>query len=661
MGVFRSKVHKSILSLLLALALLLSLVPALTGTADAALLVPEEIAIAQSVRGTCTLASAAMMIRARLYLSGSSDWSSVTEQLARKDVWLEGAGLYYSWTFSYNGDEINGDHKVSRGISAKTLASLLEKHPEGIELYCAGVPHAVCVTDYEDGVFYCFDPAEYYSGRRIPLSQSWLGEKLGSQDSILASATDYWYISSYSIRADHNVAPTPTPTPTPQPVTIETQPTDQIGALGGKVTFSVKAQGDGLSYQWQYSRDGETWQNASSTADYATCLVNQTTAGTWYRCAVLNSAKQCVYSDAAQVLMAEAPVITVQPADLVGEAGTQGILSVTAEGEGLTYLWQYSDDGGESWHDTKSVKAKTTSNLTQARDGRLYRCVVTNAHGLQTISSTARVIITSTLKITAQPKSYTGAAGTKTTLSVTAEGKGLTYQWQYSDDNGAHWKKAKSTSPEISCKLSAASDGRQYRCVVKNASGLSVTSAAAQITVIQPITITQQPAPVSCGVDGTAVFTVGASGKGLTYHWEYSRDGGKTWADAKCSAATLTTKATAQHNGRLYRCVVGDKNGASVTSESALLTVETLKITVQPQNAAVSKLTVVRFTVKAQGDRLQYQWQISSDGKTWYNAARTENLTWIATDSVNGRLVRCVITDAYGNQVTSESAKLTVY
>ena len=658
MRVSHSKVKKTILSLLLAFSMLLSLVPALTGTAEAALLVPEEVAVTQSMRGTCTLASAAMMIRARLYLSGSSAWSSATEESVRGDVWMEGVGLYYSWTCTVGGAELNGDHKVVKGMSVKTLAALLEQHPEGIELYCPSVPHAVCVTDYEDGVFYCFDPAEYYSGKRIPLSQSWLGEQLGSQESILDAATEYWYISSYSIHADHNVPPTPTPTP--QQTTILTQPADQYGVLGGQVTFTVGAEGSGLRYQWQYSRDGETWQNASSTDAFAACLVNQTTAGTWYRCAILNSAKQCVYSDAAQVLLAEAPVITVQPADLIGESGTQGTLAVTAEGEGLTYRWQYSDDGGSAWHDTNATRAKTPCNLTQDRDGRLYRCVVTNVYGLQTISNTAKVVISNALKITAQPQSFTGPAGAKTTLSVTAEGKGLTYQWQYSDDNGAHWKKAKSTSAQISCTLSSANDGRQFRCVIKNGKGETVTSAAARLTVRQTVSITQQPAPVNCGVDATAVFTVGAEGKGLTYRWEYSDNGGKTWTDARCDSATLTCKAAAKLNGRLYRCVVKDSSGFEVASEAALLTVAALQITAQPQSASVSKLTVVRFTVKARGEGLQYQWQISTDGEKWYNAARTENLTWIATDSANGRLVRCIVTDVYGNQAISESARLIV-
>ena len=39
------------------------------------------------------------------------------------------------------------------------LISLLEQHPEGIVLYDRTQPHAVLLTDYTNGIFYCSDPA----------------------------------------------------------------------------------------------------------------------------------------------------------------------------------------------------------------------------------------------------------------------------------------------------------------------------------------------------------------------------------------------------------------------------------------------------------------------------------------------------------------------
>ena len=58
------------------------------------------------------------------------------------------------------------------GTEAKkqTLIQLLAEHPEGIVLYDRSRPHAVLLTDYTDGVFYCSDPAGSVSLGRVPIS-----------------------------------------------------------------------------------------------------------------------------------------------------------------------------------------------------------------------------------------------------------------------------------------------------------------------------------------------------------------------------------------------------------------------------------------------------------------------------------------------------------
>lgn len=580
------------IGLLLAVVMVLSLFPAFAGTAEAAQMVPEAVAIAQSQRGTCTLASAAMMIRARMYLSGNSKWSSITEHDIRGDVWLEGAGIYFSWTYTTVGVIVTGDHEDVSGISEGQLSALLKRHPEGIELYCGGVPHAVLVTDYTDGTFYCFDPAEYYSGRRIPLTASWLGEKLGSQSSILASVTSYWYISSYSIQPDTAI-PTPVPTAEPtaaptngpvveptmapetppvQPLKVELQPVSQVGKIGNKVTFTAGASGEGeLTYQWQYSRDGVTWQRSSAAGTTATCLVNGTTLGTWYRCMITDAFGQRVYTSPVQILSEQGPVITRQPEDAVGPTGSKGVISVKAEGEGLTYQWQLSNNNGKKWSNSKVTTDSVSFTINAKRNGRLYRCIVTNAAGVQTISESASIVASGTLKITQQPNDVNTADGENIIFSVTAEGEGLGYQWEYSSDEG------------------------------------------------------------------------------------------KTWKEADSKAYFLHGTATAVQNGWLYRCVITESTGGKLITRPARLTVSGIRFTAEPQSVTVSPLKVVRFHAAAAGSELHYQWQISSNGKAWFNASTTQTLTMISTNAANGRLVRCVVTDGYGNYIISSPAKLTVH
>ncbi len=585
MVVFDSRRRRPVIGLLLAIAMVLSLFPAFVGTAEAAQVLPETVAVAQSQSGTCTLASAAMMIRARMYLSGNSKWSSITEHDIRGDVWLEGAGIYYSWTYTTVGVIITGDHEDVSGLSDSQLSALLKRHPEGIEIHCASVPHAVLVTDYTDGVFYCFDPAQYYSGRRIPLTASWLGETLGSQSSILSSITSYWYISSYSIQPDSTVPPVPTAAPSNQPVVEPTatpdvqparelkvmlQPVDQAGSNGDKVTFTAGADGTDLTYQWQYSRDGVIWQRSSATGASATCLVNATTMGTWYRCMISDPTGQCVYSRAAQIIPEQGPVILQQPEDAVGPNGSECAISVKAEGTGLTYQWQLSTNNGKKWSNSKVTADTVSFTMNKTRNGRIYRCIVTDAAGRQTISDTARIVLADHMKIVEQPKDVVSKDGTNIIFSVVAEGENLKYQWEYTRDGGKNWQKADSTSHFFHCT------------------------------------------------------------------------------------------ASAEQNGWLYRCVITDPSSAKLTTRAASLTVAGLSFTVAPQDVTTTGLKVVRFRAAATGEDLHYQWQISSNGKAWYNAGTSQTLTVIATKTISGRLVRCVVTDGYGNYIISNPARLTV-
>lgn len=138
----------------------------------------------QSRGGTCTLASAAMMLRRRAYIDGLDDWYDVTENSVRSSAWSGGL----SHSFTYNEMQV-GYATLPSGTEAKTqaLIQLLNEHPEGIVLYDRSRPHAVLLTDYTDGVFYCSDPAGSVMDGRVPLSQANIS---------LSKASCYWYIIS---------------------------------------------------------------------------------------------------------------------------------------------------------------------------------------------------------------------------------------------------------------------------------------------------------------------------------------------------------------------------------------------------------------------------------------------------------------------------------
>lgn len=137
---FGSKLRKTLAALLATMALMAVLLP---GALAVDLNVDVGFYFKQSRGGTCTLASAAMMLRRRAYLDGMDSWVDVTENGIKSTAWSGGL----SHSFTYNDMHV-GYATLPSGKAAKTgaLVSILAEHPEGIVLYDRTRPHAVLLT-----------------------------------------------------------------------------------------------------------------------------------------------------------------------------------------------------------------------------------------------------------------------------------------------------------------------------------------------------------------------------------------------------------------------------------------------------------------------------------------------------------------------------------
>ena len=351
---------------------------------------------------------------------------------------------------------------------------------------------------------------------------------------------------------------------------ITAQPQDYVGKLNSTATFTVAAEGDGLTYQWQISDDGENWTNSSvKTAKYSTKLTVAKN-GRQVRCVVTDEAGNSLTSDAA-VMKLSGPAITTQPKDYTGKLNSTATFTVAAVGEGLTYQWQVSDNDGSNWTNSSVKTAKYSTKLTAARDGRQVRCIVTDAEGNKATSNVATMKLQSTgVTITTQPKDYTGKVNSTASFTVVATGDGLTYQWQISDDNGKTWTNSSVKKAVYTTKLTTAKNGRQVRCIVTDANGSKATSTAATMKLAGPV-ITTQPKNYVGKVNSTASFTVVAEGNGLTYQWQVSDDDGATWSNSSVKKAVYTSKLTTAKDGRMVRCIVTDAEGNAVTTNAVTM------------------------------------------------------------------------------------------
>jgi hypothetical protein len=108
-----------------------------------------------------------------------------------------------------------------------------------------------------------------------------------------------------------------------------------------------------------------------------------------------------------------------------------------------------------------------------------------------------------------------------------------------------------------------------------------------------------------------------------------------------------------------YDVVITGTCPPSITSNMAVLTVNTVSITTQTANQAVCVGANTIFTVGANGNNLTYQWQVSTGGGPFTNisGATSTSLTLNAvTQSMNGNQYRVVVSGS----LNSNAATLTV-
>jgi hypothetical protein len=277
----------------------------------------------------------------------------------------------------------------------------------------------------------------------------------------------------------------------PEPeLAITAQPTDYVGEIGDEVSFTVEATGEGLSYQWQYSNNnGATWGNSGLPGNKTATLSTTFTEARLvyvFRCVVTDENGDSVTSDAVRMIKEEPAVefaITSQPVDYTGQVGDAVSFTVEATGEGLSYQWQYSSDGGKNWANSGlpgNNTATLSTTFTEARMIYRFRCVVTDGNGNSVTSSTVRMVKAAALAITAQPENYVGQVGDTVSFTVEAAGNDLSYQWQFSSDAGATWKASGLPGNDTATLSTTFTEARmiyRFRCVVTDGNGNSVTSS----------------------------------------------------------------------------------------------------------------------------------------------------------------------------------------
>ncbi|MCR5557056.1 MAG: hypothetical protein K6F75_05800 [Butyrivibrio sp.] len=370
---------------------------------------------------------------------------------------------------------------------------------------------------------------------------------------------------------------------------ITEQPKDEYHLIGEKATFHVASESEGVSYQWYFSKDnGVNWYKCSYTGGKTDTLsfdVQQYQYGFRFRCEVKDGSGKSITSSECTLIEKETTV-SLDSKEIETKKGENVKISVTAEGNKLSYRWYYSKDAGKTWSKCTNYKyiaedgtvskktyegyaGSTLSFVAQEEHfDMLFRCLVTDRKGTQYI--TENVIVKMSLPeliILEQPKDFYGLLNEEAIISVKAEGTSLKYTWYYCKTNGTTWSKCFFNGYKtntISFPIKSYQYGYKFYCVVEDKLGNKVESDIA--TILEKKTqIISEPEDIICEPGTEIDLVVKAEGNSLTYLWHRSEDNGETWEPcsdsvyAGASTYKLSFTATEETGRYIYRCEITDR------------------------------------------------------------------------------------------------------
>ncbi len=515
------------------------------------------------------------------------------------------------------------------------------------------------------------------------------------------------------------------------PITVTTNPQDVNLCFNDGATFTSTADpgfSGTLSYQWQVSSDGVNYSDIGAGTDggvysgYTTTTLTVSSAtGLYnrsYRLAFSTGECSRLVSSSAELIVQGEVTITDQPDDITECSGDEVFFQVVVSDASpdfagdtthLIYQWQMND--GSGWVDLTNgliasggdgVNGVTTSFLTPfetaGMDNNQFRVLVWTQYCDTLISSAATLFLEGPLSFTLQPIDTSQCEGSGVSFTSTAVNAGLaaiSYNWQYSNDDGINWSNltnggdytiAGATTTTITYDTVGYDlNADRIRLAAWTAFCDTIYSEYAQFEVEGDIRVSVDPVDVTACSGDPVCFDITTENDGagsIFYRWQFSADG-STWFDLSNSSTyngtgtnTMCIADISGLDSLQYRCRINTAQCAIEYSAAALLVEEgPITFTDHPDDITQCSAEAVTFEGLAgiqagNSGTISYQWQESSDGINYtdivaagapgYAGFTTTTLTVVNVAGLNGWHYRLVATTGVCTEVFSFPGVLNV-
>ncbi|MBU3713631.1 MAG: T9SS type A sorting domain-containing protein, partial [Ferruginibacter sp.] len=368
----------------------------------------------------------------------------------------------------------------------------------------------------------------------------------------------------------------------------------------------------------------------------------------------------------------ESASIVSQPKNTKACVNGSATFEAIAGGSSIVYSWQVSKDNGLTYNEIPSASGKTLTlnNLSTDDNNNLYRMIAENNCPSSMTSNSAKLSVSDPITITNQPKNLVLCAQENASFSVETSSPGK-IQWQFSTDGGNEFIDIPNENSSVLTinNVFATMNGEQYRVSFESCDR-NEYSAVALLTVNSGPFIIEPPVDISACTGNNVTINANIEGTSLSFQWQESTDGGASYTDLINETGMSLTLNNVSGSMNNYRYRITAKSAAcpgTVTSNASVLTVgNTTNILEQPVSTSSCKGDVALFKVNAEGPKLTYQWQVSTDiGNSYTDLSNEKNASLVlqnVTNEMNNNLYRVLIgSDCSTKLLASDSVMLTVY
>ncbi len=422
---------------------------------------------------------------------------------------------------------------------------------------------------------------------------------------------------------------------------ITTQPASKTISSGQSAPLTVATSATGAIYQW-YLGTGASIQGATSAS-----LTVTPTADTQYYAQVTRGACTSTSSTAAVTVCTLGASLSGGANIASGQSATLGAGVSNSRVTYANYEW-YAGTGANSLLIAQgSGLGQKTVNPTATTQ---YWVRVSD--GTCTVESAPVTVSVCKPTITAQPQGTTANSGQTATLSVSATGAPLSYQWYI----GAAGNTAQPIAGATSASYTTPPMSTTASYWVRVTGCATADSAAATINVCALPVITSGPTADTQRFPGTTGWmTVTATGTNLTYQWFTGQSGDTSMPVSGCNSANCSfTLSTSKY---YWVRIIGT---CGTLNSPAVIHPVSPTITQQPQSASVPPNATPTLSVAATGTTLTYQWYRGTTGNTTTPISGATAATFTVPPVSASASYWCKVTSAGDSTAVANSAEATL-